>query len=631
VHRDLKPKNVMIHKTKPGSKNGLEHIKVLDFGVARVLDRKQAFEQEWTLVGTAKYMAPEQSQGLAVSPASDIYSVGVILYHMLSGTLPFAETNDPVSTMISHATQPITPLREQCPELNLPMALESLIANMLVKTPEARPQDAMNLARELLDLREQCAPSRGEIEVTRFEYHPSGQLEYKPSSRKTTKGSNFPGVPDHPMYKASPGTEPTETQESLSLNRLPPMVPTPLPQMHHMSKNVPLMSATGTQWPLMATTHNPLTSDERDSQTLMPGRLPTQGVMNSLASSGTLFKQKYTSEPKQNPYKHPHARLPGTQRTHLDMELPAMKFPHSKSENLDTVPIPGESMKAHLKSVQNGSRPPDADRSRTSSGPRAIWPSAHEVQPHPKDRPSKPFSAMRPSIPHPSSVVHEDENVDDLSMSFGSSLRNRTKQMLRQSGVLRWGKRGSKQPLIWLLVAGWVLFCMSVGIVLLLFPRTHSSAQNPSEVSKQASFHDTLHLGDAALAEQRFDDALLHYQNAHLIFPRHPHAAQRLQKVRKEMRAQTLFSAAQRALRRNKWWKTYQLLQSIPPPTHAFREGQRLRQSLLPPLRLALEKKLQLEAKNKQWKAALVHCLALRRVWPSEEFPLCKQVRKQFK
>lgn len=145
IHRDLKPKNVMLVPQRHG-----DLVKILDFGVARILRGDLDPEKdEWTLVGTATYMAPEQAQGLPVSPASDIYSVGVILYHMLSGRPPFMSKEDPVAVMIHHALSEAPPLRETFPELDIPVELDRLVLKALQKKPEARFQYAHEFCNQL--------------------------------------------------------------------------------------------------------------------------------------------------------------------------------------------------------------------------------------------------------------------------------------------------------------------------------------------------------------------------------------------------------------------------------------------------------------------------------------------------
>ncbi len=145
IHRDLKPKNVMLVPQRHG-----DLIKVLDFGVARILKGDLDPESsEWTLVGTATYMAPEQAQGFPVSPASDIYSVGVILYHMLTGRPPFTSKEDPVAIMIHHALSEAPSMRDTYPELDIPKRLDEMVLRALEKKPEDRFQQASTFCNDL--------------------------------------------------------------------------------------------------------------------------------------------------------------------------------------------------------------------------------------------------------------------------------------------------------------------------------------------------------------------------------------------------------------------------------------------------------------------------------------------------
>jgi serine/threonine protein kinase len=145
IHRDLKPKNVMLIPHRHG-----DLIKVLDFGVARILRGDlEGKDDEWTLVGTATYMAPEQAQGYPVSPASDLYSVGVILYHVFTGRPPFISQEDPVAVMIHHAISRVQTMREIHPELHIPQELDAIVLHALEKNPEHRYQTASDFCNDL--------------------------------------------------------------------------------------------------------------------------------------------------------------------------------------------------------------------------------------------------------------------------------------------------------------------------------------------------------------------------------------------------------------------------------------------------------------------------------------------------
>src|SRR4029079_17851982 len=81
VHRDVKPQNVLL------SREG--EVKVTDFGIARSLDVEHGVTQTGTVLGTGEYLAPEQASGKPVSPATDVYSLGVVLWELLAGKVPF--------------------------------------------------------------------------------------------------------------------------------------------------------------------------------------------------------------------------------------------------------------------------------------------------------------------------------------------------------------------------------------------------------------------------------------------------------------------------------------------------------------------------------------------------------------
>lgn len=160
IHRDLKPENIMLVE-RDGQQ---DTVKILDFGVARVRLTEQHADaqltQAGTVWGTPTYMSPEQATGSEVDGRADLYSLGVILYEMLSGRPPF-EGNNSARVMASHVTLKPQTLREICPELRLPDGLEDLVLKLLEKEPDARPQTATELHERLDALSsssEQSAP-----------------------------------------------------------------------------------------------------------------------------------------------------------------------------------------------------------------------------------------------------------------------------------------------------------------------------------------------------------------------------------------------------------------------------------------------------------------------------------------
>jgi serine/threonine protein kinase len=150
IHRDLKPANIFIEQRS----NTPAVVKVLDFGVAKFAVEEQADDDYQTLtqvgaiIGTPRYMSPEQCSGSgSVTPASDVYSLGIILYEMLSGVVPFhAET--PLAIALRHVSEPPRPLREIVPDV--PEKLEAIAHKALAKHPGDRYADANELRRAIL-------------------------------------------------------------------------------------------------------------------------------------------------------------------------------------------------------------------------------------------------------------------------------------------------------------------------------------------------------------------------------------------------------------------------------------------------------------------------------------------------
>ncbi len=142
VHRDIKPENLFVTDTNV--------TKVMDFGIAKQM-RQQGLTMAGMVVGTPEYMAPEQAHGhMQVTPAADLYSIGIILYALATGQLPFRH-DELVPLLLMHVSQAPVPPRK----LNslCPAPVEALILRLLSKRAEDRPSSAADVAAQLRDLR----------------------------------------------------------------------------------------------------------------------------------------------------------------------------------------------------------------------------------------------------------------------------------------------------------------------------------------------------------------------------------------------------------------------------------------------------------------------------------------------
>jgi serine/threonine protein kinase len=152
VHRDIKPQNLMV---QDGQVPGQEVLKVLDFGIAKILNTSDPSDYVTAVgesLGTPHYMSPEQIKGDlgAVGSKSDIYSVGVILYQLLTGYLPFSGPSRKV--YLDHIFTPAPPFSERNPAVQVPPKIEALVLRCLEKEPERRPASARALAEEFHQL-----------------------------------------------------------------------------------------------------------------------------------------------------------------------------------------------------------------------------------------------------------------------------------------------------------------------------------------------------------------------------------------------------------------------------------------------------------------------------------------------
>jgi Protein kinase domain len=146
IHRDLKPENVVLTPSARG-----EQARLLDFGIARLVEPDpdaRGLSQVGVVLGTPEYLSPEQAMGAPLDARSDIYSLGVLAYRMLSGQLPFQGPNAR-DFLVQHVSASPRPLLQLAPQVASQPGLAAMVMRALAKDAKARPQSAQDLVRAL--------------------------------------------------------------------------------------------------------------------------------------------------------------------------------------------------------------------------------------------------------------------------------------------------------------------------------------------------------------------------------------------------------------------------------------------------------------------------------------------------
>jgi serine/threonine protein kinase len=164
VHRDVKPENVLVVQ-RPGPEGGLiDYVKVVDFGIANVGGQLGG----QGVCGTPEYMPPEQARALPPDPRDDIYAFGCLMYHVLTGTVPFTSATIQ-QVLIMHMRQPVEPPRGRRPDLDIPTGAQAVVMRALAKRREDRYQSMKDVAEAIEGVRlvrKMTAPTRPLAAVT---------------------------------------------------------------------------------------------------------------------------------------------------------------------------------------------------------------------------------------------------------------------------------------------------------------------------------------------------------------------------------------------------------------------------------------------------------------------------------
>ncbi|MFN3203017.1 MAG: protein kinase domain-containing protein [Bradymonadia bacterium] len=215
IHRDLKPENVLVD-TSP---DGREYAKVLDFGIAKAMEEGEALDEsltrEGTMLGTPVYMAPEQFTRDPIGPYTDVYSLGMMLYALLTGSPPYHGST--YSVMYAHTQAPPPPLPEQLEGLPLGAVLQKAMA----KTPSSRYANAGQMRAALLNFDENSEGLSPTIEAPRpLTPPPILSRQLTPPTLSEVDSTPLPMVGAlGPIISQTPGpdVEPTRSPEAASL------------------------------------------------------------------------------------------------------------------------------------------------------------------------------------------------------------------------------------------------------------------------------------------------------------------------------------------------------------------------------------------------------------------------------
>jgi serine/threonine-protein kinase len=234
VHRDLKPSNIILKPDDQGVARW--QAKIVDFGIAKFMEQAQVGESSITaagsLVGTPRYMSPEQCLGEEIDERSDIYSLGIILYEMLAGQPPFDAPSE-TAIALKHTQEPPPSIQYFRPQI--PASLAHLVMSSLQKDPALRPQTAAEFASSLLEIErelEEPTPPHGAGSSDRPGPPPPpppsfGMLD----ARAVTPALALPATPDSEGVATPQAADLSGPTREITAIAAPASGPHPAPQM----------------------------------------------------------------------------------------------------------------------------------------------------------------------------------------------------------------------------------------------------------------------------------------------------------------------------------------------------------------------------------------------------------------
>jgi serine/threonine protein kinase len=278
IHRDLKPENLLLVQRRDRP----DFVKLLDFGIAKLMDQPSLTGSQ-QIFGTPGYIAPEYIQSANIDGRSDLYSLGVILYEMVTGALPF-DYEYPGDLLIKHVTEP--PVRPSLRRPGLPAPIEELVLRCLEKSPEKRFRDAFHFLEELRACRERLGSElewgalSGPAVSARSEVGPPGSGGKRAVSSVPTPAEASPeGLPAIPIALPPPELV-TPLRHDASRLSIPIEVEAPTPSEAASAARVTTPSArpsgssarTSIESPVPGQTGRPITADyNRRSIPVAPG------------------------------------------------------------------------------------------------------------------------------------------------------------------------------------------------------------------------------------------------------------------------------------------------------------------------------------------------------------------------